>query len=116
MDIKPLGRAEDRRELQPKKAPCLMRSSPAGKFTDCKEMQLENVCFSMILTAVDMTTVLRAVQDSNADDPIAVTELGIVIDIKEEQRAKAVLAIVTTDDGIETVFNEVHPVNAPSKI
>mmetsp|Transcript_24395 Transcript_24395/g.33452 ORF Transcript_24395/g.33452 Transcript_24395/m.33452 type:complete len:133 (-) Transcript_24395:1848-2246(-) len=116
MDNKPLGRARDRRDLQPKKAPCLMRSSPEGMLTVCKEMQLENVCFSMIFTAVDITTVLSAVHDSNAEDPIAVTELGIVIVINEEQRANAVLAMDETDDAIITVFNEVHPVNAPSKI
>lgn len=116
MDSKPLGRARDRRDLQPKKAPCLMRNSPAGRFTDCKEMQFENNCFSKILTAVDITTFLSAVHDSNADDPIAVTELGIVIVVNEEQRANAVLAIITTDEGIVTVFKEVHPVNAPSEI
>ena len=55
-------------------------------------------------------------QPLKAPEPMYVTELGIITDVKFVQYKKASLPMLVTEFGIVTDNNPVHPINAHSAI
>ena len=74
-----------------------------------KEEHDRNVHLSIVSTFPPISTLSNLVHDQNAEFPIDVTELGIVIFSKEEHDSNAELPIVTMPSPIVTVSNLEHP-------
>jgi hypothetical protein len=65
----------------------------------------------VIIDGFLITTVINAVQLSNALDPIVVTESGIVTDVSLEQYRNTLSPIVVTELGMLT---DIRPVQIPN--
>ena len=88
--------------LEPKML-CFCFSNLFGRVAVAKEGHSENAQFPIVVTLLGMVIEIGEEQERNAHSPIAVTLSGIVIDVKEEQPENACLPIVVIPSLITTL-------------